>query len=164
MLLSNHRSGSRRSLSLVDPRPILLVIGVLLVMLGAAMMIPAIVDTIFEHDNSWIFARSSLFTMSTGAFLFLATRGSGGGLNTRQAFIMTVSVWVALSAFGALPFYWSNITSSYTDAFFESISGLTTTGSTVLTGLDDMPPGILLWRAILQWLGGLGIIVMAVSV
>ncbi|MEE9314293.1 MAG: TrkH family potassium uptake protein [Rhizobiaceae bacterium] len=148
----------------IDPRPIILVIGVLLVMLGAAMMLPALVDMVFSHEDSWVFAMAGIFTMSTGAFMFLATRGSGGGLNARQAFIMTVLVWVTLSAFGALPFYWSNLELSYTDAFFESISGLTTTGSTVFTGLDNMPPGILLWRGILQWLGGLGIIVMAVSV
>ena len=96
--------------------------------------------------------------------MFLATRGRNHGLNMRQAFVMTVLVWVALSAVGALPIYWSGLVPSYTDAFFESISGLTTTGATVLTGLDQMPPGILLWRGILQWLGGLGIIVMAVSV
>ena len=86
------------------------------------------------------------------------------GMTTRQAFVMTVMVWIALSAFGALPFYWSGLVPTYTDAFFESISGLTTTGATVMTGLDTMPPGILLWRGILQWLGGLGIIVMAVAV
>ena len=71
---------------------------------------------------------------------------------------------VALTAFGALPFAWSQLGVSYTDAFFESMSGITTTGATVFTNLDDAPPGILLWRALLQWLGGLGIIVMAISV
>lgn len=150
--------------SLFDIRPIGLVVGALLAMLGTAMVLPLLVDLAAGHEDWSVFALAALTTSGTGGFLFLATRGSGGGLNTRQAFSMTVIVWVALSAFGALPFYWSGVVPSFTDAFFESISGLTTTGATVMLGLSDMPPGILLWRGILQWLGGLGIIVMAVSV
>ena len=82
----------------------------------------------------------------------------------RQAFLLTALAWVVIAAFGALPFVFSNLELAYTDAFFEAMSGVTTTGSTVITGLDFAPPGILLWRAILQWLGGIGIIVMAVAV
>lgn len=133
-------------------------------MLGVAMLLPAFIDYINGSAEWEAFAWSGLLTMGIGTGMFLATRGVDKGLTTRQAFIMTTLVWVALSAFGALPFYWSGLVPSYTDAFFESISGLTTTGATVLTGLDDMPPGILLWRGLLQWLGGLGIIVMAVAV
>ena len=133
-------------------------------MLGAAMLIPAFVDFVSGYDDWQIFIASGCSTMAIGMVMFLATRGVDKGLTTRQAFIMTTLVWIALSAFGALPFYLSGLVPSYTDAFFESISGLTTTGATVMTGLDFMPPGILLWRGILQWLGGLGIIVMAVSV
>lgn len=147
-----------------DIRPIALVVGVLVAMLGAAMLIPAFVDYVGGNPNWKTFVGSSLCTMSLGFGMFLATRGGDNRLTTRQAFIMTTAVWVTLSAAGALPFYWSGLELSYTDAFFESISGLTTTGATVLTGLDFMPHGILLWRGILQWLGGLGIIVMAVSV
>lgn len=147
-----------------DIRPIVLVVGVLVAMLGVAMLLPAFVD-FFDNKEEWkVFAVSGLFTMAVGTGMFLATRGGNQALTTRQAFVMTTLVWVALSAFGALPFLWSGLVPSYTDAFFESISGLTTTGATVLIGLDEMPPGILLWRGILQWLGGLGIIVMAVSV
>jgi len=153
-----------RIATLFDMRPVILVIGVLLVMLGTAMLIPALVD-FASGDADWIaFAFSSIVTICSGALMFMATRGGNKQLSTRQAFLMTVLVWVTLSAFGALPFYWSGIVPSYTDAFFESISGLTTTGATVLTNLDTMAPGLLLWRGILQWLGGLGIIVMAVSV
>lgn len=145
-------------------RPVFLVIGVLLTLLGAAMLLPALVDYVAGNADWMVFFGSSCLTMVTGMLLYLATRGSGGSMRTRQAFIMTVTVWVSLSAFGALPFYFSGLVPGYTDAFFESISGLTTTGATVMTGLDLMPPGILLWRGILQWLGGLGIIVMAISV
>ncbi|EFL89177.1 TrkH family potassium uptake protein [Ahrensia sp. R2A130] len=148
----------------IDPRPIVLVIGALVFMLGAAMLLPAFADFIVGDADWQIFGLSSLFTMSCGGVMFLATRGSGQGLSTRQAFVMTALVWVMLALFASLPFYWSGVVPSFTDAYFESISGLTTTGATVMTGLDDMPPGILLWRGIMQWLGGLGIIVMAVSV
>ncbi|MEM9733620.1 MAG: TrkH family potassium uptake protein [Pseudomonadota bacterium] len=150
--------------ALFDIRPIALVVGALLIMLGAAMLIPLLVDLAAGEENWSVFLVSALTTACTGGFLFLATRGSGGKLNTRQAFTMTVIVWIVLSSFGALPFYWSGAVPTFTDAFFESISGLTTTGATVMTGLAEKPPGILLWRGILQWLGGLGIIVMAVSV
>ncbi len=148
----------------LDPRPIILVVGVLLVFLGAAMLLPALVDQTARPGSAGPFLIASFVTMTVGAFMFLATRGSAGGLTTRQAFLMTILVWVTLSVFGALPMYWSGVTPTFTDAFFESISGLTTTGATVITGLDTLQPGVLLWRGILQWLGGLGIIVMAVSV
>ena len=147
-----------------DPTPVVLVIGVLLAMLGLAMLIPAFVDFAAGNQNWAIFTTASFVTVGTGGAMFLATRGTAKTLTTRQAFVMTSLVWILLSAFGALPFYWSGLVPTYTDAYFESISGLTTTGATIMSGLDEMPPGILLWRGILQWLGGLGIIVMAVSV
>ncbi|HSG95799.1 MAG TPA: potassium transporter TrkG, partial [Afifellaceae bacterium] len=99
-----------------------------------------------------------------GLGLWASARGATSELGARQAILMTVGSWASLAAFGALPFYWSGVTPSYTDAFFESMSGITTTGATVISGLDNLPTGILFWRAILQWLGGLGIIVMAVAV
>ena len=148
----------------LDPRPIILVIGVLLIFLGLAMVVPALVNEAAEPRSSGPIFVASLVTMTVGGFMFLATRGASSGLTTRQAFLMTVLVWLSLSVFGALPFYWSGVTPTFTDAFFESISGLTTTGATVILSLDTVQPGILLWRGILQWLGGLGIIVMAVSV
>lgn len=147
-----------------DFRPILLVLGVLLATLGSAMMVPAIVDLASANPDWRIFAASSLLTMMVGIGLWVASRGRPTEMGLRQAFVMTVGAWVALAAFGALPLMWSGIVPSYTDAFFEAMSGLTTTGATVIVGLDDAPPGVLFWRAILQWLGGLGIIVMAISV
>ncbi|NKB51518.1 MAG: potassium transporter TrkH [Rhizobiaceae bacterium] len=162
MSLSSSSSVARRPV--FDPTPIILVIGVLLAMLGGAMLLPTFVDLASGNDNWQVFGVAAITTMGIGLLMFLATRGSSSGLSTRQAFVMTVLVWIALAAFGALPFYWSSAVPTYTDAFFESISGLTTTGATVITSLDTLPPGTLLWRGILQWLGGLGIIVMAVSV
>ena len=162
--MSVTQSTPKPTRSILDPTPIVLVVGVLLSMLGIAMLLPTFVDYAAGNPNWMVFAVAAITTSGIGLLMFLATRETSRGLSTRQAFIMTVMVWVTLSAFGALPFYWSGAVPTYTDAFFESISGLTTTGATVITDLNSLPPGTLLWRGILQWLGGLGIIVMAVSV
>ena len=145
-------------------RPIFLILGLLLATLGCAMILPAIVDLVANNDDWEVFAFSGMITMLTGISLYAGARGIPQGMSTRQAFVMTTLAWVALSFFGSLPYWFSGVVPSFTDAFFESMSGLTTTGSTVITGLDHAPPGILLWRGIQQWLGGLGIIVMAVAV
>ena len=149
---------------MIDLRPILLVAGVLLATLGCAMMIPALYDLTIGHEDWLIFAASATITLFTGIGLAFANRGRTENFSIKQAFLLTNVSWLSLTAFGALPFAWSTIDISYTDAFFESMSGITTTGATVLSGLDKMPPGILLWRGLLQWLGGLGIIVMAISI
>ena len=142
----------------------MLVTGLLVGTLGCAMLLPALVDLAADNDDWMIFVSAAMMTMLVGLGLFAANRGAPKGLSTRQAMLMTVVSWVALVAFGALPFHWSGMVPTYTDAFFESMSGLTTTGATVITGLDSAPPGILFWRGLLQWLGGLGIIVMAIAV
>jgi len=146
-------------------QPIFLVIGILIASLGCAMMIPALYD-IGIGNKQWVtFFVSSIFTTFTGVAVFLANRGQPRSLTIKQAFILTTASWVALTAFAAIPFTLSTeLNMSYTDAFFESMSGITTTGSTVITGLDKLSHGILLWRGLLQWLGGLGIIVMAIAV
>ena len=148
----------------LDFRPVILVTGILIATLGLAMLVPAVVDLAANNSDWVVFVASSLLTTLIGLSLFAATRGSPKGLSTRQALLMTSVSWIALVAFGALPFVWSGIVPSYTDAFFESMSGLTTTGATVIEDLDNAPPGILFWRGLLQWLGGLGIIVMAIAV
>lgn len=150
--------------SALDFRPILLVMGILTSILGVTMMAPAIVDAALGNPDWRSFSVASLITTLFGLGLWLATRGTVRGLGTRQAFLMTVAAWMALTTFGALPIYLSGVVPSFTDAVFEAMSGLTTTGATVITHLDSTPPGILFWRAILQWLGGLGIIVMAVAI
>ena len=151
-------------IGVLDLRPVVLVTGVLMAALGAAMLVPAGFDLIESNPDWRVFASASAVTLFAGVALFFATRGRTGGLSTRQAMLMTVAVWTALALFGALPYLWSGVVPTFADAFFESMSGLTTTGATVISGLDEAPPGILMWRAIQQWLGGLGIIVMAVSV
>jgi trk system potassium uptake protein TrkH len=145
-------------------RPIVFIIGLLVTQMGVAMIIPAIADAIAGSRDWTTFAASSAAAVFLGGTFVLSTIGERIALNLRQAFVLTTLSWIALSAVGALPLAFSGLGLSYTDAFFESISGLTTTGSTVLVGLDNLPPGILLWRAMLHWLGGVGIIVMAITI
>lgn len=149
-----------RALSL---KPALYVVGTLVVILGVSMIIPGFVD-IAAGDPDWRgFFIAGAGTSIVGLLFMLTNREEHILLNRRQAFVLTVLSWLAVAAFSAVPFFFSRLNISYTDAFFEAISGLTTTGSTVLTGLDTAPPGILLWRSLLHWLGGVGIVMMALA-
>ena len=148
----------------MDLRPVVFVLGILLTILSFAMVLPAVVDAAYGHDDWQVFLTASAVTLFVGVAMILTTRSGWGAFTLRQAFLMTASAWFVIALFGALPLAFSELDMSFTDAFFESMSGITTTGSTVIVGLDTAPPGILLWRAILQWLGGIGIIVMALSV
>jgi len=146
-------------------RPIFLVNGTLLLILSVAMLVPAILDYMAQNDSWHGFIAAAFATAFTGSALVLTNRGyKGRNLNLRQAFILTTSSWLVLVTFSSLPFVLSDKSISFSDAFFESMSGLTTTGATVINNLDTRPIGILLWRSILQWLGGIGIIVMAMAV
>jgi trk system potassium uptake protein TrkH len=148
----------------MDFRPIFLVIGLLLSTLALTMAVPAVVDLVAGHADWQVFMVSGGVTLFVGVATALTCRSGGIELNVRQAFVMTSLSWVVLTFFAALPLHFSELGMSFTDAFFEAMSGLTTTGSTVIVGLDRAPPGILLWRGILQWLGGIGIIVMAIAI
>ena len=149
---------------MMDLRPVIFILGVLLCILAVAMVIPAIVDAAAGIANWQVFAAAAATTLFVGVTMMLTTRSGWHGFSLRQAFVMTNLAWLVVAAFGALPLAFADLDLSVTDAFFESMSGVTTTGATVISGLDDAPRGILLWRAILQWLGGIGIIVMAVSI
>jgi len=148
----------------MDLRPIFYVIGILLCTLAGGMLLPLIADLSTGNDDWQIFFVSMLFTSFLGGGLILINKGDGFHITMRQTFLLTTLSWVVLAAAASLPFYFSAMDMSLTDSVFESVSGITTTGSTVIVGLNEAPPGILLWRAILQWLGGIGIIVMALSV
>ena len=132
--------------------------------LALAMLIPAAVDAAVGNPDWQVFTASAAVTLFIGVSLILTNRARGRALSVRQAFVLTTVAWIVIPAFAALPFMFSDLDRTYTDAFFEAMSGITTTGSTVIFGLDYAPPGIKLWRALLQWLGGIGIIVMAVAV
>jgi trk system potassium uptake protein TrkH len=149
---------------MIDFRPICFILGILLTVLGVSMLLPATVDAISADIDWQVFSASAFFTSFMGIILLLAFRSSGlPQLQLREAFLLTVSCWVSISLFAALPFFFSNLNMSASDAAFEAVSGITTTGSTVLVDLDVMPKGILLWRSLLQAIGGIGIIVMAIA-
>ena len=145
--------------------PIIYLIGMLLCILSLFMMIPAFVDWLYGNNDWPAFVGASLLTLFVGAILYLSNRDSTTEhLELRQAFLLTNSAWISLALFGSLPFLLSEIDMSFTDAIFESTSGITTTGATVINNLEATSHGILIWRALLQWLGGVGIIVMALAV
>jgi trk system potassium uptake protein TrkH len=148
----------------MDFRPVFLVVGILLTTLAVGMGLPAMLDAYYRHPDWRVFVLSAGVTAFVGVAMILTCRVEHIRISVRQAFVMTTFSWLAIAIFGALPFAFSELSLSYTDALFEAMSGVTTTGATVITGLDHAPPGLLLWRALLQWLGGLGIIVMAIAV
>ena len=137
-------------------------LGVLQIILGIFMLIPIIVQFYYNEIDSSFFG-SSIITIIIGTLFFLSNLDHDKKLNLQQAFLVTSLSWLSIAIFGSLPFIFSNVNFSITNAFFESMSGITTTGSTIISNLESMPKGILLWRAILQWLGGIGIIVMAIT-
>ncbi|MEC9153173.1 MAG: TrkH family potassium uptake protein [Pseudomonadota bacterium] len=149
---------------MIDFRPVLFIIGILVSTLALAMFVPAAADLAVGNQEWQVFATGAALTLFIGVMLVLTTHSDVRNLSLRQAFILTTLSWVLMPAVAALPFVFADLGLSYTDAFFEAMSGLTTTGSTVITGLDQTKPGILLWRALLQWLGGIGIIAMAISI
>lgn len=145
-------------------KPVFFINGILLLILSAAMFLPVLIDLAHGSGDWKVFASAQLITAFVGFALIFANREDSFSLNLRQTFILTSISWVFMTAFAALPFCFSEVQLPYTRAFFEAMSGLTTTGSTVIVGLDDLSKGILLWRAMLQWLGGIGFLVVALAV
>ena len=147
---------------MLDLRPVGHVTGLLLLALAVTMLGPLVADLAAGNGHWRAFLESAAITGAVGAALTLATAGQGGGaLTIRQTFVLTSTVWLVLPFFAAIPFVFGATEARLVDAMFESMSGITTTGATVFVGLQDLPEGLLLWRGILQWLGGVGIIVMA---
>ena len=143
-------------------KTVFLTLGILQIILGIFMLIPIIVQFFYNEIDSAFFA-ASIITIIFGTLFFLSNLDHDKKLNLQQAFLLTALSWLSVAIFGSLPFIFSDLDFSITNAFFESMSGITTTGSTIIPNLENIPKGILLWRAILQWLGGIGIIVMAIT-
>jgi trk system potassium uptake protein TrkH len=166
--MSIETSPRQRSISIPGLRPVFSLLGGTLVALAVAMLLPMAADLIVSNSDWQAFAFSSVVTLIVGLIMLGGARGSlEGGMTLRQAFILTPVTWSAVALFAALPLFLSDyaqLRDNFSNAFFESMSGLTTTGSTVIVGLDHAPPGVLLWRAILQWLGGIGIIGTAIAI
>ena len=141
------------------------VLGLMLMVFSTSMLVPIIFATIYQENTLPMFFLAFTITMIVGFLSWLPARNMKGEIRIRDGFIITVLFWLVLSTFGALPFALSQETNlSFIDALFESISGLTTTGATVFTSLEDLPKSILYYRQQLQWLGGIGIVVIAVSI
>ncbi len=166
--MSVHTTPRQKSFSIPGLRPVFSLLGGTLVALAATMLLPMVADLVVDNRDWQAFAFSFVMTLATGLILLGSSRGSlEGGMTLRQAFILTPMTWTAVALFAALPLFisdYAQLRDSFSNAFFESMSGLTTTGSTIIVGLEEAPPGILLWRAILQWLGGIGIIATAIAI
>jgi trk system potassium uptake protein len=145
-----------------DLRPVAHIIGLMLMVLGLMMLIPMAVALLGSGRGWAAFLQSAAITSLAGAFLALSTANAlSSGMTLRQSFLLTTLTWVVLPAFGALPFFIGPGGERVIDGLFESMSGMTTTGTTIMVGLDEKPASLLLWRSILQWLGGLGIVIVA---
>mgnify|MGYP001203000541 CR=1 FL=1 len=147
-----------------DFRSVFFIIGILLCIESLSMLIPMIVDLFYKNSDWKIFFFSSILTFFIGLVLFFSFRQQKKVIKMREAFFLTIISWIVISIFASLPFIYSSSNLNYTDAFFESISGITTTGATVIPNLDNLSEGILIWRALLQWFGGIGIILLALAI
>lgn len=144
-----------------DLRPVIFVIGLVVSCFGAAMLVPMVVDLLLSNGSWGTFAESSFLTFMLGLCLALSTQNAvGDGLTIKQTYLLTTGLFAILPVFGALPFMIGSKL-SFTDAFFEAMSGLTTTGSTIFNDLSNQNEGILLWRGMLQWFGGVSVIIVA---
>jgi trk system potassium uptake protein TrkH len=151
-------------LSLSSLRTLAFINGIFLITLAVSMLVPVGTLLVFEQTRGInAFLWSSLITFVAGIALVAQGRPQEGQLRPRDMYMLTVSSWVMVSIFAALPFIFAEH-ASITDAYFESMSGITATGATIFTGLDSMSPGTLIWRSLLHWLGGIGFIAMAVAI
>ena len=141
------------------------IIGVLLMLFSVAMLPPLVIGLLADDHSADAFAIAFITNMLAGLALWFPTRGIQTDLRIRDGFLVTALFWIVLGVFGAVPFIVATaLDLTIVEAIFESISGLTTTGATVIVGLDHLPKSILLYRQLLQWLGGIGIIVLAVAI
>ncbi|WP_029013635.1 TrkH family potassium uptake protein [Niveispirillum irakense] len=148
----------------LDVRPIFYVIGALLSVLALAMAVPLVADLVAGSDDWRVFAVSSALTLFFGVLLILTNRTGRIVLSLRQTFILTTASWVVVCLFAALPFMFSANGLSFSAAYFEAMSGLTTTGASAYAVVSTLPPGLLLWRSLLVWLGGIGIVGMGIVI
>ena len=144
-------------------KTVFFLIGILLIVLGGSMLAPYVLQVILK-EGSHSFISDSFVTIFIGVLFVLANLEKEFKLNLRQTFLFSSLAWVMVAIFGSLPFLLSSQDFSLSEAFFESMSGITTTGATIISDLDSSPKSILLWRAIMQWLGGIGIVVMAITI
>ena len=157
-----------RPVSVPGMRPVLFIVGLVLLSTAGMMLFPMLVDLYYGSDDWLAFVAAAVLSAALGYGLIHANRGSlKTGFTLRQAFLLTPLSWGSVAAVSAMPFFFSDygiVSRSAADSFFEAVSGITTTGATVISGLEGAPPGMLLWRALLQWMGGIGIIATAIAI
>ncbi|OFZ73448.1 MAG: potassium transporter Trk [Betaproteobacteria bacterium RBG_16_64_9] len=143
---------------------VLNLLGAVIALFGLTMIVPLVVSFWLEDGATHAYDEALVLALGSGAALWFATRRRKAELTPRDGILMVLLTWLSLPLVASLPLYIHIAELSFTDAFFEATSGLTATGATVLSGLDELPPSINLWRALLHWIGGLGIIVLAVAI
>jgi len=149
----------------MNVRLILNVIGIALIFLSVFMIFPVSVSLIYKQSDTIQLAKSLFVTLVSGAALYLLTRKhKREEIRHREAFIIVTFTWIVMSFFGSIPFMLTDTFHSFTDAYFESMAGFTTTGSSVLNDIEAVPKGILFWRSMIQWIGGMGIIVFTLAI
>ncbi|MCL0095629.1 TrkH family potassium uptake protein [Dehalococcoidia bacterium] len=144
-------------------KPVFHYLGMVLTILGLSMLLPLAFALYYGGGDSLAFVLSLAATISTGQILWRLIPRDKEGISRREALFLVVLIWVVASAFSALPFWLSGAIEHFLDAYFEAVSGLTTTGATVLTSIETQPQGLLLWRSLIQWLGGMGIVMLFVA-
>lgn len=168
MKIAAKKASLPRPISAQGFKPVAYFCGIVLLATATMMAFPMLADLYFGNEDWKAFAFAGVLTFIPGMSLVYFTKGSlKAGLGLRQAFLLTPLSWLAVSIFSAIPFYLSDygiVRGSLADSFFEAVSGITTTGATVISGLNAAPPGMLLWRALLQWMGGIGIIATAIAI
>ena len=145
-------------------KPIALVGGTVVCAVGFLLFIPLTTELIYQTESWQSYAVPILLYLIVGGSLVITNRNVELKISIKEAFIITVISWILLAILCAIPFIYTQLKLSVIDAIFESMSGITTTGATILNNIDDLPKGILIWRALLQWLGGIGIVVIALVI
>lgn len=140
------------------------ILGWVLSFFGLMMIAPALLSWGYHDNHMFAFINTMFCTTFVGGLCILLNKNAEKSLSHKDGFFLTLLTWITLSIVGAIPLYFSGVVPNFVDAFFEAVSGLTTTGASVLSGLDNMDHGVLLWRSLMQWLGGMGIIVLAIAV
>ncbi len=146
---------------MINLRVIARVFSQILIVEGIFMLISGAVSWVYKEHEAYSFLYSALITLITGILVFTPLRNTEKLYGTREGYIINICIWLLFSAFGSLPFLFTSSTHNLTDAFFESISGFTTTGATIFTDVESLSHGILFWRSLTQWLGGISIITLA---
>ena len=149
---------------MINFRIIFHILGLLLLVEGISMILPFGVSIYYGESDTLALGLTAALNISLGTIAYLLTKKSNKSIGKREGFIIVSLVWVVFSLFGALPFVISNYIPSYTNAFFETISGFTTTGASILNDIERLPHGLLFWRSMTQWLGGMGIIVLSLAI